>query len=104
VITELTFEDAQLVIRPGPNEDCLVGDTGQPDPGGLNREYWTEVDLVGDYGWQPSGRLKHVDVFTDGFEDVALVSQFDSGERFSVAGRIFALCHFACAFRARTEA
>src|SRR5262245_38029757 len=83
-ITELTFEDAQLVIRPGANEDYLVVDTGPLDPSGLNLEYWTEVDLVGDYGWQPSGHLNHVNVFTDGFEDVALVFQFDSGERFSV--------------------
>jgi hypothetical protein len=83
-ITELTFEDAQLVIRPGPNEDYIVVDTGPLDPSGLNREDWTEVDLVGDYGWRLSGHLKHVDVFTDGFEDVALVFQFDSDERFSV--------------------
>jgi hypothetical protein len=86
-ITELTFEDAQFVIRPGPNEDYLAVETGLLDPNGLNREYWTEVDLVGDYGWCLSGKLKRVDVFTDGFEDVALVFQFDSGERFSVALR-----------------
>jgi hypothetical protein len=83
-ITELTFEDTQIVIRPGPNEDYLVVDTGPLDPSGLNREYWTEVDLVRDHIWQPSGRLKHVDVFTDGIEDVALVFHFDSDERFSV--------------------
>jgi hypothetical protein len=83
-ITELTFEDAQLVIGPGPNEDYLVVDTGPLDPGGLNREYWTEVDLARDQRWLPSGRLKHVDVFTDGVEDVALVFHLDSDERFSV--------------------
>jgi hypothetical protein len=59
-ITELTFEDAQIVIRPGPNEDYLVVDTGPLDPSGLEPEYWTEVDLVRDYGWQLSGYLKHI--------------------------------------------
>ncbi len=83
-ITELTFEDTQLVIRPGPNEDYLVVDEGAIDPTGLNPEYWTEVDLVKDYCWRPSGQLNHVDVFTDGIEDVALIFHFDSNERFSV--------------------
>src|SRR5262245_32333355 len=83
-ITELTFEDAQFVVRPGPNEDYLVVDVGPLDPSGLSPEYWTEVDLVRDQGWRPSGRLEHVDVFTDGIEDVALIFHFDEGERFSV--------------------
>jgi len=83
-ITELTFEDAQIVIRPGPNEDYLVVDTGPLDPSELDPEYWTEVDLVRDYGWQLSGYLKHVDVFTDGIEDVALVFHFESDEQFSI--------------------
>lgn len=83
-ITELTFEDVQIVIRPGPNEDYLVVDAGPLEPSDLNREYWTEVDLIRDQGWQPSGQLKQVDVFTDGVEDVALVFHFDSDERFSI--------------------
>lgn len=83
-ITELTFEDVQLVIRPGPNEDYLVVDVGPFDPSGLDREYWTEVDLVRDCGWRTSGQLKYVDVFTDGVEDVALVFHFDTAEQFSL--------------------
>jgi len=70
---------------PFPSNKGEVVDTGPLDPSGLNRNYWTEVDLVRDYGWQLSGHLKHVDVSTDGFEDVALVFQFDSDGRFSVA-------------------
>ncbi len=83
-ITELTFEDTQLVIRPGPNEDYLIVDMGPFDPSGLNHEYWTEVNLIRGYSWRMSGYLKYVDVFTDGFEDIALVFQFDSDERFSI--------------------
>jgi len=83
-ITELTFEDVRLVIRPGPNEDYLVIDAGTVDAGGLNHDYWTEVDLINDQKWLIRGRLMQVDVFTDGFEDVALVFNFDSNDRFSI--------------------
>lgn len=83
-ITEVSFEDVQLVVRPGPNEDYLVADVGPLDPSDLDPEYWTEVDLIRDHGWQPSGQLKQVDVFSDGYEDVALVFHFDSAERFSI--------------------
>ena len=83
-ITELTFDDLQLVIGPGPNEDYLVIESGPVDPGGLEREYWTAVDLTRDHEWRLHGRLKCVDVFTDGIEDVAVLFVFDRGDRFSV--------------------
>lgn len=83
-ITELSFGYSQLVVRPGPNEDYLVITGGPLDIAGLSSEYWTEVDLVRDHGWQPAGKLAHVDVFTDGTEDVALLFSFDSDERFSI--------------------
>jgi hypothetical protein len=83
-ITELTFENMKLVIRPGPNEDYLIVEAQSFDPGSLDPEYWTPVDLVRDHGWQPAGLLKHVNIFTDGIEDVALVFHFDSGDRFSL--------------------
>jgi hypothetical protein len=57
---------------------------GPFDASGLDREYWTEVDLGRAYGWQPQGALSHVDVFTDGSEDIALLFEFDTGDRFSV--------------------
>lgn len=83
-ITELIFIDAQLVIRAGPNEDYLVVEEGPFDAQTLNREYWTQIDLIRDRGWHPLGQLKYVDIFTDGLEDVALVFHFDSNEQFSV--------------------
>ena len=54
-----------------------------PDPTATEGD-WTAVDLVRDKGWHPPGQLKHVDIFTDGLEDVALVFHFDSEEQFSV--------------------
>ena len=83
-ITELTFDGVQLVVRPGPNEDYLVVESGPLDARRLDQEYWTEVNLARDDRWRPRGRLAHVDVFTDGTEDVALLFEFDSGDRFSI--------------------
>jgi hypothetical protein len=83
-ITEFDFDGVELVVRPGPNEDYLVVESGPLDARGLDEEYWTEVDLTGDHKWQPRGRLAHVEVFTDGTEDVALLFVLDSGDRFSV--------------------
>jgi hypothetical protein len=83
-ITELSFEEAVLVIRPGPNEDYLVVENGPLEADRLDRDYWTEVDLVRQHAWTIQGRLERVQVFTDGAEDVALVFEFDNGEQFSI--------------------
>lgn len=82
-ITELTFDDVQLVVRPGPNEDYLVVESGPLDASALDREFWTAFELTGG-AWGPTGRLVDIDVYTDGHEDVALVFRFDGGDRFSV--------------------
>jgi hypothetical protein len=83
-VTEFDFEGVKLVVRPGPNEDYLVVEQGEIDRENLDPEYWTKVDLSDEREWMPAGRLKHVDVFSDGIEDVALVFSFDSGEQCSV--------------------
>lgn len=83
-ITELTFERVSVVVRPGPDEDYLIVEEGPLDASSLDREFWSEVDLVQERGWKRSGILQGVEVFTDGVEDVALLFGFDSGERFSL--------------------
>lgn len=39
-ITEFTFDDLQLVIAPGPDEDYLVVELGAIDPKWINHEYY----------------------------------------------------------------
>lgn len=83
-ITELAFNGTLLVVRPGPNEDYLVIEDGPVDPSGLDRSYWSEVNLTSEFHWGPRGQLGHVDVFAADSEDVALVFEFSSGEAFSI--------------------
>jgi len=95
-ITQLVFENAQLVIAPGPNEDHIVIDRAPIDEDGagpsalgqdrLDPEYWRRVDLenIGKWSRFIDQALIYVDCFSDGRDDVALVFYFEAGDRFSI--------------------
>jgi hypothetical protein len=82
-MTELTFEDSTLTVSPGPNEDYLEITSGPISTQAPASEHWDEVDLA-ELGWGPDGRLRRVDIYSDGLEDVALVFVMDSLETFSL--------------------
>jgi hypothetical protein len=86
-LTELEFEHATVTIRPGPNEDYMLIESGPASLSGHEPSYWSRVELSRMEAWSSrhkGGRLRAVDCITDGYEDVALVFSFDTGDQFSV--------------------
>lgn len=80
-VTLLSLDDGScLSLRPGPMEEYIVLQAGEPDLEGLPSQYWTPVDLVERNLWQPRpGPVSHIEFFTDGVDDVAVRLHFQDG-------------------------
>lgn len=85
-ITELSFGELKLVVRPGPNEDYIVVQEGTLSGQAIDREYWSPVDFSRRPEWKHrlGKTLDFVDCYSDGHEDVALVFHLEGGDHFSI--------------------
>jgi hypothetical protein len=85
-ITVLRFEDIELVVRPGPNEDFIEVLAGPLEKEALDPIRWSEIDLTRRERWKRlvGHRLEFVDCYSDGVEDVALVFHLTDRQHFSI--------------------
>jgi len=86
-ITELITETGTLAIGAGPNDESIVIAPGPVDPGTLDPSLWTPVITDPEGRWNNlRGRaIRFVDIYTNGFEDVAFLFSLTDDQRFSVA-------------------
>ncbi len=85
-ITELVTEGGTLAMGAGPNDESIVIAPGPVDPDTLDPSLWTPVltDPEGRWNSLRGCVLRFVDVYSNGFEDVAFVFSLSDGQRFSV--------------------
>ncbi len=85
-MTTLCFDHTMLSLRSGHNEDFMIVERGPIIQETLDPNYWTQVELSTetDFSTLIGKKLCHVDCYTDGFEDVALVFGFDGGKRLAI--------------------
>lgn len=85
-LTQFRFERGFLSVRPGVNEDHLEISRAPIVETELAPEHWQRFDVenVGKWSRFIGQKLSWVDCFSDGFEDVALVFYFETGDHLAL--------------------
>ena len=85
-MTTLCFDHTMLSLRVGLNEDFMIVERGPIIQDTLDPSYWTKVELSTETNFSTliGKKLCHIDCYTDGLEDVALVFCFDGGKQLAI--------------------